>query len=67
MSDSRRNDQRVFDPDTGRFRERQCRDCCEGIPRTIYGHVIERRIYCIVHDSMKDPDDMACVDFVKVS
>ncbi len=61
-----------FDPYEKRMRCYECQDCAAGIPRMIYDNyelrsTVTRKIYCMKTDRTIDPDEIACVDFEKVS
>lgn len=62
----------IFDFKIMRYRPATCADCGMSKAYTVYDHYglcqrLHNKVRCLIHDCAKDPDDMACEDFEKVS
>ena len=64
-----RQKQMVFDLRVLKMRPRQCQDCGWSKAVTIWDtwelmKRCEGKTRCLLHNCMKDPDDLACADFL---
>ncbi len=62
----------IWDREKKTAREATCADCCNQLPITIHDEFglcdrVKHMVRCMILNCAKEPDDMACVDFERVS